>query len=494
LLNAISHYLLLHLIEEFSFFTKYYLDEIVQMSKQKKRRNRGVILTLKGWDRLQTARATVELNENAAHCLTLEELGDRMVLALHTVSKIMGRKEVVDRGSLQKAFSAFGLELVKSDYRQPTEFEDLEVRSCSSQQRDWGEAPDVSIFYNRSTELLQLRQWMLEERCRLVALLGIGGIGKSTLAVKLAQQVQAEFDVVMWRSLQNAPLVENQLASILQFLLWSQRKEAVIPDSFDGKLSLIIEFLSSNRCLLILDNVETILSSGGQTGLWRQGYEQYGQLIKAIAQVPHNSCVILTSTEKPREIALLEGEATKVKSLQVKGLHAAEARLLFEQKGQFTGTEQQWQKLIEYYGGNPLALKMVAAATQEVFNGKISEALQWIKQGTFIFDDIYNLLERQFNRLSAEEQELMYWLAIKRDPISLNSIALNISILGRRQLLPTIKSLLQRSLIEKNAEQFFLQPVVMEYVTHRLDSHDVETALMQSLAKTKNINLLPGKT
>ncbi|OKH44037.1 hypothetical protein NIES2101_29300 [Calothrix sp. HK-06] len=239
-----------------------------------------------------------------------------MELALHTVSKIMGRTDVVNRGSLQKAFSAFKLELVKSDYTQPTEeSKDVEVRSCANPKRDWGEAPDVSIFYNRSAELLQLRRWLLEERCRLVALLGIGGIGKSTLAVKLGLQVQSEFDVVVWRSLHSSPPVGDKLTSILQFSLWSARKEVLIPDSFDGKLSKLIECLSSNRCLIILDNAETILSSGGQTGLCRPGYEGYAQSIKTIAEVPHNSCVILTSTEKPREIGLLEGEATKVKSL-----------------------------------------------------------------------------------------------------------------------------------------------------------------------------------
>ncbi len=70
------------------------------------------------------------------------------------------------------------------------------------------------MFYGRSEELLQLRQWILKERCRLVGLLGIGGIGKSTLAVKLGLQIQSEFEVMVWRSLLNAPPVEEQLTNI----------------------------------------------------------------------------------------------------------------------------------------------------------------------------------------------------------------------------------------------------------------------------------------
>lgn len=37
---------------------------------------------------------------------------------------------------------------------------------------DWGEAPDVSSFYGRAAELATLEQWIVSDRCRLVALLG----------------------------------------------------------------------------------------------------------------------------------------------------------------------------------------------------------------------------------------------------------------------------------------------------------------------------------
>gem|GEM_PF-5873512 len=44
---------------------------------------------------------------------------------------------------------------------------------------------------------------------------GIGGIGKSTLAVKLALQIHTEFEIVVWRSLRNAPPLDELLESIL---------------------------------------------------------------------------------------------------------------------------------------------------------------------------------------------------------------------------------------------------------------------------------------
>ncbi|MBE9108768.1 ATP-binding protein, partial [Nodosilinea sp. LEGE 07298] len=49
---------------------------------------------------------------------------------------------------------------------------------------DWSSAPDDAIFYGRQSELDTLRHWVIEDRCRLITLLGMGGIGKTALSVR----------------------------------------------------------------------------------------------------------------------------------------------------------------------------------------------------------------------------------------------------------------------------------------------------------------------
>jgi predicted ribonuclease YlaK len=129
-----------------------------------------------------------------------------MGLSLNKISKVFGRSEPVDKQSLQWSFRAFGLELSKNDYTRPSAaIEEAEATVQAGQpQSSWSNAIDTSLFCGRIEELVLLRQWVLEEQCRLVLLLGIGGIGKSILATKLVQQIQSEFEVVVWRSLQNA--------------------------------------------------------------------------------------------------------------------------------------------------------------------------------------------------------------------------------------------------------------------------------------------------
>lgn len=333
--------------------------------------------------------------------------------------------------------------------------------------QDWGDAIDVSAFYGRTLELLELEQWIVQERCRLVAILGMGGIGKTALCVKLVQRIGQHFEYVIWRSLRNAPLVEEILTTLLKFL--SNEQETNLPESVDGKILRLLEYLRSSRCLLVLDNAESILQSGEYAGQYRAGYEDYGQLLRCVGETRHQSAIVITSREKPKSLAAKEGVTLPVRSFQLSGLPTAAGREIFQARGSFWASEDEWQVLIEHYAGNPLAFKMVAPAIQDFFDGNISKFLELLKQGTFVFDDIRNLLERQFNRLSDSEKEVMYWLALNREPVSFLQLQADLVYkVGDNEILEALASLQRRSLVEKSSVGFTQQPVVMEYMTERL--------------------------
>ena len=125
---------------------------------------------------------------------------------------------------------------------------------------------------------------------------------------------------------------------------------------------------------------------------------------------------------------------------------------------------------------------MIAPAIQSFFEGDVSQFLAALKQGTLVFDDIRNLLEQQINRLTELEKEVMYWLAVNREPVSLAQLQQDFLVkVSPSELIEVLASLLRRSLIEKaaptgidkSAEGFTLQPVVMEYITQQLTCPDV---------------------
>ncbi len=446
------------------------------MTLQNWRRKRGVALTTKGLQKIKEAKHQSEAKENFGNRYTLEEMSARSGLYSGTISKVMNREGGVDKQTIEKLFSAFSLKIDKSDY------------SSSNSRLDWGEAIFTSVFYGRTEELSTLEKWILDEDCQLVAVLGIGGIGKTALSVKFAQRIQENFEYVIWRSLREAPPVKIVLSNLIQFLSDEQETEANLPENFSDRLSRLLDYLQNNRCLLILDNAESILRSGSRAGVYREGYEEYGELLRRIGEATHQSCLMLTSREKPKEVALLEGEALPVRSLPLNGLKVAEGQEILKLKG-LCAAEDQWKVMIERYAGNPLALKIVATTIQDIFDGDVSEFLQ---QDTAVFGDIRDVLEQQFERLSDLEKDIMYWLAINRESITFSELRDDIiSPIPQAKLLEAIESLGRRSLIEKatptaikkTASLFTLQPVVMEYVTARL----IEQVCQEIV--TENINL-----
>lgn len=165
--------------------------------------------------------------------------------------------------------------------------------------------------------------------------------------------------------------------------------------------------------------------------------------------------MILTSREKPKGLTQKEGKVFPVRSLQLNGLHPAAAQKIFQSKGSFQASEIEWERLLEHYAGNPLALKMLASPIQTLFDSSIADFLDCLERNTLIFDDIRDLLERQFNGLSKIEKEIMYWLAINRETLAFSQLQADLLTDSRpSEILEALASLQRRSLIEQSANGF----------------------------------------
>lgn len=348
-------------------------------------------------------------------------------------------------------------------------------------QVDWGDALDIPTFYGRDEEIALLTRWLVQEHCRVVTVQGMGGVGKSALATRVMHQVAAHFEVVIWRSLRDAPACEILLEECLQVLV--PQPPQSMPASLEGRLHLLMAQMRERRVLLVLDNLEVILEEGTGTGRMQASFQGYARLLQRVGETRHQSCLLLTSREKPTELGPLEGSRSPVRTLHLIGLDAGAGAQLLAEKD-VAGNALDRTRLVEAFRGNPLALKIVAQTIVELFGGEITPFLE---QGNVIFGGVRELLHEQYERLSAREQRVLLWLAILREPVRLEEVLAVLNTpLTLGQVLETLDRLGRRSLIERGqrAGSFTLQSVVLEYAKARLideASREIEQGQLDTL-------------
>ena len=334
-------------------------------------------------------------------------------------------------------------------------------------QVDWDNALVVRSFHGREWELGLLSEWIIDEHCRVVSVLGMGGIGKSAVAVSLMHRVAEQFDVVIWRSLRDTPGCDGFLDDLQQVLVPRGLNE--LNATSEQRQSNLLGAMRSLRILLVLDNFETMLKEGEGAGRLRSGYEDLGRFLRQCAETEHRSCVLLTSREKLLDLIAHEGNRAPVRALRLARLDIEACKEILIEKG-VNGIDADRARLIDVYAGNPLALKIVGQTIVDLFDGEISPFLD---QGEVVFGSIRDLFDEQFSRLSDLEQAVLYWLAILREPVTLDGLraVLAIPIPGVR-LLEMVERLHHHSLIENGQSRgsFTLQSVVLEYTTARLIS------------------------
>lgn len=325
---------------------------------------------------------------------------------------------------------------------------------------DRSEAPDLEYDCDRPAELATLKNLLLKKRSRLVAISGISGIGKTAIALQLLSQIEDEFDHIIWRSLRGAPTPETTLKSLIQF--FDQTFQSRKNQKEEEQLSLIIEYLRNNRCLIILDDLHQVLEKDKLVGHYQPGYESYKNLFETIAELSHQSCIIFNTWELPLEILNLKNKNAPVSYLQLEGLGKAANKIL--QQADLLDQEK-WSELINIYGGNPHWLKITATGIKDLFGGRVGEYLQY--KPLFLAEELTVILKQHLSRLSELESQVLLQISHQKEPVSISWLQEG-SDRSYSNILNAIMSLGKRSLLEKIEVQkstlFVVKPIFQEYL------------------------------
>ena len=321
--------------------------------------------------------------------------------------------------------------------------------------QDLSEMPELGDFYDRTPELDTLTTWILQQRSRLIALTGISGIGKTSLAVQLLQQIKDEFECVIWCSIDASYTPDQFYHKLIQFFSHSEKQDL---SPTNPKRLPLIKYLQNHRCLIVLDDVYNLFASGELAGKYKPEYEEYRSLFKQIEKLSHQSCFLLIGWEQPRGVTQFKNQNTLIRTLQLKGLDIAAGREMLRDYG--LEESDNSEALIHRYQGNPLWLKSVANLIEEL---GISATELLLDDTILLPEDFKDVLQQQYDRTSELEKQVMSLFARENQSINLAKLLEKGQILSS-DLLNALQSLSRRCLIEKEGSLYTLPPVLRHYI------------------------------
>ena len=322
--------------------------------------------------------------------------------------------------------------------------------------------PDLVPLCRRNQELDSLKQWIITEQSRSIVISGTAGIGKTALARQLLEDIKDEFEEIVWQNLG----CQRSVVDFIDRNLLASLNIAALPEpplDLEARLSLLLEHFREYRCLIILDDVDRLFSSGELAGNYTEEYREYRELFKRICETTHQSCVLLLSREEPSELAVMLGNNSSIHSLPLGGLGEG-GREIFRDKG--LSDEDRWDDAIDHLGGNPAYLESVSIAINKLFGGKVAEFCKY--EELFLTEDIKSLLNHQFSRLSGSEQAVIKFLASENVPVtiarSIESLSLSPADVGN-----SIVSLVRRGLVDRTETGegtfFGLKSIVKQFIS-----------------------------
>jgi ABC-type cobalamin/Fe3+-siderophores transport system ATPase subunit len=342
---------------------------------------------------------------------------------------------------------------------QPETIQSTENKEQSSQGRFYHDltlAPKIiSNFCDRTSELEILTERILTQKQPLISVLGLSGIGKTTLVRYFVELNLENFEVIIWKNLK----ISNCLDTIINDILTKINTDFILNDH--DKLTLFLKLLQQKKCLIIFDNVQELFSEGELAGQYSTKHKEYQKLFSIITtEIEHQSSVILISQEKCSEMYYYDG---KLDLLELQGLHNQE---IFNNLG--LKDEESWLKLVQLYEGNLSHLKDIAVLINDVYDGHVSEFL--VIDDPIITTKMQVIFTKNFERLSPQEKEITIALSKLEKAITRNELKLNLS-LSDLDFIQGLQSLQKRFLVKKiEAEKTLIElsPIYKSFISQSL--------------------------
>jgi predicted ATPase/class 3 adenylate cyclase len=323
-------------------------------------------------------------------------------------------------------------------------------------------------FFGRETELSQLERLLGDPECRLITLTGIGGSGKTRLAIQAARYSRLFHGNVYFIGLATITTLDDLILNIAEAIQYSFSAPLGSSLSVAEAQSQLLQYLANKKALLLLDNFEQL------TG-WA---DFLAAMLAAAAEVK----LLVTSRERlnlPGEWVLeLIGLSYPGQQARETILHYAAVQLFVkvaERVGHFTPAESDWPAIAlicQRLEGMPLGIEMAAACVKllscQEIAAEIAQDLDFLKATWRGVPERHSTLravfETSWRLLPDEERQVFSRLAVFRGGFR-REAAREIASAS----LPQLSALVDKSFVRRVASgRFEIHPILKQYATEKL--------------------------
>lgn len=329
-------------------------------------------------------------------------------------------------------------------------------------------------FVGRTAELRQITSQLAQGDCRLLCIVGPGGVGKTRLAQRALQELAAEFaDGVAFIALEDTTSAGDLGGQIARDLGLGLAGSA-------PPLEQVVAFLRERQMLLVLDNFEQLVPEG--TPLLDSLLRRCAQLRLIVTTrvrlgLPAEWLLPLEGLPCPEQEDEDQLESFDAARLFVNAARHVEPALV--PAAEATAIVDICRQL----GGLPLALELAAAWTRVLSCAAIADEL---RQGTDLLraveggraarhSSVEVVFEQSWRLLTPAEREVLAKLAVFRGGFSAEAARAVVAA-----SLPVLGALADKSLLRKEGARLFLHPLVQQLAAHRLEADADANAATQA--------------
>ena len=374
--------------------------------------------------------------------------------------------------------------------------------------------PQLTPFVGRARELARMHRLLSDPDCRLLTIVGPGGVGKTRLALRAAERAYGAdvFCDGVWFVPLDATPSPDQLAFAV-----SRALGLVIEPTGDPK-SQLLEHLRPRTAMLVLDNVEHLIRPSS-VALANRGDEvqdehhAYSLLLELLHQAPGVK-ILVTSRERlhcqAEFLFVLEGlpypDAQAVAhQAGLESLQSFDALRLFTERArragaEFAATPQTLLPIVricQLVDGLPLGIELAAASLEHRSCEQVAQAIQ---EGLEVLAapmhdvpprqrSIRAAFEHSWRLLTEGERETFRRLSVFPDSFSPQAARAVVTaaggeVGGNHSGMPPLGGLVDKSLLRPTPTagragglRYELHPLLRRYAAEKLAEHPEEEAV-----------------